>query len=130
MLAQGALTERSAAQLPVQLSGSLHADPESIEAGQYISLGYTITNEGAVLQVDLQVTEPEGVSGSFERQVTLPAGLTLNGSFHIHRGPDTGCLHGQVAAASPRSRRRRAFRLSQSISMRHVSLIRAKNSSC
>ncbi len=85
VLAKAALTIQSGTQLPVHLSGTLEADPNSVLAGQSITLRYTVTNGGSMNldRVCLRLAVPEGVSGDFQRNPVLPAGVTLSGRFVI-----------------------------------------------
>jgi Tol biopolymer transport system component/fibronectin type 3 domain-containing protein/flagellar hook assembly protein FlgD len=85
VLAEAAFTVQSDAQMPVQLSGTLVSDPSNVLAGDWITLRYTITNESSVNldQLNLRVSVPDAVAGDFQQTLTLPAGVTLNGSFDL-----------------------------------------------
>lgn len=83
VLVESTLTIRSPAQAPVDLSGTLTADPQSVVIGDPILLRYTLTNASDTHLDDLrlQVSVPSAVQGDFERDIVLPAGATITGEF-------------------------------------------------
>ncbi len=83
VLGESALTIRSQAQTPVEMSGSLTADPQSATMGDEIVLRYTLTNAGNIHldDVRLQIDVPAAAQSNFQQSLSLPAGLTVTGEF-------------------------------------------------
>lgn len=85
VLAAGSLTVSSDASLPVAVSGTLVADPQSVSTGEWVTLHYTLTNESHqnIDQLNIRVSVPEPVTGDLQRTLVLPAGVTLSGQFVV-----------------------------------------------